>query len=295
MRTSIAFTATIIFAAVGTLIPVLAADAGSPTRANQTTVAAAQLQRSSEVEAKLVAQFTTFAGSEDNARSLVTGLRTGTAVTLSDESAAGTLPPRALTFDVPTKPMGYGNVSISLALARQQLANLGVTEPTPEELRAALVGGTVTSGTDINAAELRGILTLRSEGMGWGNVAKSQGVNLGQVVSALKSGGHSIVARDASATASMRSGAARQIHNKTSTIWATSAEPGVMRASPADIRVHGSSGPGANGIVTGTGTAIGSKGNYYGSFPTSGMVRADGSTVGLGAVHGNGLAKGRGK
>ncbi len=79
--------------------------------------------------------------------------------------------------------MGYGNVNISLALAEASLAKLGITNPTPEQLQAALNGGTVT-GADGKTTTLTGILTLRSEGKGWGAIAKSLGMSLGQVVSA---------------------------------------------------------------------------------------------------------------
>ncbi|MDA1106968.1 MAG: hypothetical protein O2845_01000 [Proteobacteria bacterium] len=82
--------------------------------------------------------------------------------------------------------MGNGNVYNSLALAEQQLANIGVTDPTPEQIQAALNGGTVT-GADGASYELQGILQMRSEGMGWGQIAKSQGMNLGKVVSSMKS------------------------------------------------------------------------------------------------------------
>jgi hypothetical protein len=85
--------------------------------------------------------------------------------------------------------MGYGNVTISLALARQQLANQGITQPTPQQIQAALTGGTVTTGSGATArtVELPGVLTLRSSGMGWGTIAKAQGMNLGKVMSGVRS------------------------------------------------------------------------------------------------------------
>jgi hypothetical protein len=33
--------------------------------------------------------------------------------------------------------MGYGNVYISPALAKQQLSTMGITQPTPQQLQAA--------------------------------------------------------------------------------------------------------------------------------------------------------------
>jgi len=80
--------------------------------------------------------------------------------------------------------MGFGNVNISLALAQASLTNLGITNPTPEQIKAALTGGSVT--TSKGTTTLPGILTLRSEGKGWGVIAKSLDLNLGKVVSGTK-------------------------------------------------------------------------------------------------------------
>jgi hypothetical protein len=110
---------------------------------------------------KLVQRYTALAGTEDNARSLVTGLRDGTDITLS-----GT------TISNPAGMMGYGNVNITLALAEKQLS--GVSNPTPTQLNDALT----------NAGN--GILTLRAQGMGWGEIAHTLGFKLGDVMRAEK-------------------------------------------------------------------------------------------------------------
>jgi hypothetical protein len=81
--------------------------------------------------------------------------------------------------------MGFGNVDISLSLAKAELAALGISQPTPQQLQAALMGGSVS--TSKGTTVLPGILTLRSEGKGWGVVAKSLGLKLGEVVSGTKS------------------------------------------------------------------------------------------------------------
>ena len=97
-------------------------------------------QGSAKVQGSLVTQFSGFAGSEANAQSLVTGLRSGTPVTLTSTSTTGgTTTTTAFTLDPPTRPMGYGNVFISLALAKQQLANYGITDPTPQEIQASVM------------------------------------------------------------------------------------------------------------------------------------------------------------
>lgn len=168
-----------------------AATLNTEARRTDTLTAA---QGDTRVQTRLASQFSAFAGSQENAQSLATGLRHGTPVTLTSTSSAGQT--SSLTFDPPTRPMGNGNVFISLALAKQQLANLGITQPTPEQLKAALVGGTVTTGSGATAqtTTLKGVLALRAEGMGWGRIAKSQGMNLGQVVSGLKRANHSAAA-----------------------------------------------------------------------------------------------------
>jgi hypothetical protein len=60
-------------------------------------------------------------------------------------------------------------------LAKQQLGTMGITEPTPQQLQAALTGGSVTTtattatGTPTTTTtELDGILTMLSQNMGWG-------------------------------------------------------------------------------------------------------------------------------
>ena len=97
------------------------------------------------VSGKISSDFSTFAGSTANSDALVTGLRGGTAITLTTMDSKGVT--TSTTFTPPTGKMGYGNVYISLALAKQQLAGLGITEPTAQQLQAALNGGTVTSST----------------------------------------------------------------------------------------------------------------------------------------------------
>ena len=174
---------TLKFLIAGTLalltvdIPSFAAD--TTTGTTGTTTGPTSTSASSTPTNKLVSQFSTFAGSTDNARSLVTGLRNGSSITLTSSGTTG-----STTFTPPTKPMGFGNVNIALALAQASLAKQGITNPTPQQLQAALVGGSVT--TSKGTTTLPGILTLRSEGKGWGVIAKSQDLNLGKVVSGTK-------------------------------------------------------------------------------------------------------------
>jgi hypothetical protein len=80
--------------------------------------------------------------------------------------------------------MGFGNVNIALSLARQELAQQGITQPTPAQIQAALTGGTITTTT--GSSTLTGILTLRSQGMGWGAIANSLGFKLGEPVRSIR-------------------------------------------------------------------------------------------------------------
>jgi len=117
---------------------------------------------------KLAERYTGLAGSTANAKSLVSGLRNDSAVTLESKSSK-------VTFTPPTDKMGYGNVDNALALAEASLKQKGITNPTPEQLKAALVGGTV------NGKKLEGVLAMRAAGEGWGNIAHSLGIKMGDV------------------------------------------------------------------------------------------------------------------
>lgn len=122
-------------------------------------------------------RFASFAGSPQNAASLVAGLRSGTAITLvSPGSATG------VSFTPTTKPMGYGNITHALTLAQRQLAAQGVTQPTPQQLNTALNGGTLTiisSSGATRTAQMSGVLQLRSQGLGWGQIAHQLSVSPG--------------------------------------------------------------------------------------------------------------------
>jgi hypothetical protein len=132
---------------------------------------------------RLSGEFSTFAGSDANSQALVDGLRSGTAITLTDSTTATTS-----TFQPDTGKLGYGNVKIALSLAEATLAKAGITDPTAAELEAALNGGTLVlaDGTSI---DLQGVLALRASGQGWGQIAKSLGFKLGDVMRSPKAAG----------------------------------------------------------------------------------------------------------
>src|SRR6266581_7177584 len=109
-------------------------------------------------ETQLVDKYKTLAGSDANAKSLVTGLHDGKEVTLTDGKTT-------TTFTPPTGKMGGGNVNIALALADESLKQKGITNPTPDQLKTALSG----------------ILQQRADGKGWGQIANGMGVKLGDL------------------------------------------------------------------------------------------------------------------
>jgi hypothetical protein len=139
---------------------------------------------------RLSNDFSTFAGSDTNSRSLVTGLRNGTAVTLDQVTlnADGTTSTSVTTFQPATGKMGYGNVKIALSLAEASLTKAGITNPTTAEIDAALNGGTLLMA-DGTTVDLKGVLADRAAGEGWGQIAKNMGFKLGDVMRSPKAVG----------------------------------------------------------------------------------------------------------
>ena len=136
---------------------------------------------------RVATPFAQFAGSNDNAVAIANALRTGTPTTLTYTTTEGGKTVTATTeFTPATQPMGWGNVSHSMALARYSLAQSGVTNPTGDQLVAALNGGELTiNGKSI---ELAGVLQQRASGMGWGRIAQTYGTTMGAVNRTLRAG-----------------------------------------------------------------------------------------------------------
>ena len=97
-----------------------------------------------------------FAGSQANFERLTSALKQGSAVTL-DGGKPGEPP---VSFVPPGGPMPAEEVAQTLQLASRLLAAQGIHDPSPAELRAALVGGTVRAPSGATVA-LRGILEGR--------------------------------------------------------------------------------------------------------------------------------------
>ena len=146
-----------------------------------------------QVTSKIVDAFTEFAGSPENAVSLVAGLRSGGEITLTGAGGTGTggadtggrdaagKGATTTTFTSPAGPLGNGETYIALALAKDQLAGYGVENPTPSQIAAALNGGTVST-SQLGDMQLQGVLQMRADGMGWGRIAQAQGTKLGWVM-----------------------------------------------------------------------------------------------------------------
>jgi len=126
----------------------------------------------------LMKRYESLAGSADNAKSLVNGLRTKTEIVLvgQGEACSGRFcssnGPVTVKFMPLTEAMGFGNIDIALALTEADLEAKSVAGPKPGHLKAALNGG--KEGT----LDFAGILKLRSEGNGWGDIANSLGFEL---------------------------------------------------------------------------------------------------------------------
>jgi hypothetical protein len=265
------------------------------------------------VAAKIAGNFTGLAGGEDNALALVNALRTGSEVNLvtvvppPEGSPPGTLPTTTTTtFTPPTKPMGWGNVKHSLALAQDQLQRAGITNPTAAQLQTALTGGDlvrVNADGTTTTTSVKGILTMRADGMGWGNIAKEGGTKLGHVqkvdmsANAVKSQTTTgVTTAAATSTTTVKSkGITTAAGGTAATTLDKGPSKGVTTAAGASA-THGS-----KGLVTASGNGNANpSGNAYGR----GIVTASGSTNvtsptvttgnGNGNSGGNGNAKGQG-
>jgi hypothetical protein len=138
-------------------------------------VAPAHEKDAGQADDRLVDKFARFAGSRSNAESLVNGLRNDQTVKLTSTQGATT------SFTPKTDKMGFGNVNIALTLAKATLAEQGITRPTPQQIEAALNGGTITNRAG-KEVKLTGILTQRASGLGWGKIAQANGFKLGELM-----------------------------------------------------------------------------------------------------------------
>lgn len=268
---------------------ILGAAAGAVSAADSLTTQAAQMDRyassrgQTAVTDRTAADFGSFYG-QDNAQALAGGLRSGSEISLTTQAPDGSV--STATFTPPTGSMGNGNVYISMALAQQRLTAEGITQPTAQQIQAAMTGGPLVSG----GQPVQGVLQMRADGMGWGQIAQAMGTKLGPVISGMKSANAALSATSAqtgsvSATAAGKADTAKP---KAS----TGGRSGVVTAGgSAGANVVGSKASGGkSGIVTGAGAADGvssAGGTDKGQSHGAGIV-----TSGGGGGQGNAYGKG---
>ena len=258
---------------------------GSTIDATVPTLSAGQLL----VANKVAAPFVTMAGSQDNAVALATALRMGTTanLTFSSTSSTGETIQTTTALTIPTKPMGWGNVSHALALAQLSLRQAGIDNPTAADLQAALDGGTVTTA-DGKIVTLAGVLQQRAQGMGWGQIAKTYGTTMGAVNRGLKAPTTTVASptsTPAGTTATTKG---------TVVVGATSGHgaKGITTASGANAN-NSAPGHGSKGLTTASGALAnsGTNGHAVKGITTASNAIAGGSS-GVVTAAGNGLGQG---
>jgi len=236
------------------------------------------------VASKVASPFVTMAGSQENAVALATALRTGTTAHLvfPSSSPAGNTTRSAVELAIPTRPMGWGNVSHALALAQFSLRQAGIENTTAPQLQAVLDGGSVKTA-DGKTVTLAGVLQQRAEGMGWGQIAKTYGTTLGAVNRGLKAPATTVAS---STPAQANSSAATHRPVVTGTTHVRSAN-GVTTSANSPMTDHGS-----RGLTTATGSHAS---NGASGHPAKGMTTAFGATTGgtPGVVSAAGNTQGR--
>ena len=163
-------------------VPALAAGGGVAAAARVSaaangTSAAAETQTAAAASVpstQLFARYRTFIGSDADTRSLIQGLRYGETITLGAAESGGA----TASFTPPTRPMGWGSVNRALSLTQSELASAGIVQPTSAQLATALTGGTLVAA-DGSPTAVQGVLTLRGQGMGWGEIAHVLGIGPG--------------------------------------------------------------------------------------------------------------------
>ena len=250
------------------------------------------------VAGKIASNFGNLAGSDKNSLALVNALRNGTDATLTyttpPAKPGGTPTTTTVTYDPPTGKMGWGNVKIALALAQDSLARAGITNPTAEQLQAALNGGSVTvknpDGTT-TTTKLSGVLQMRADGMGWGEIAKASGTKVGPVVSQLKMANTKVASippeKPAPTTTTTAAGTTSTTAGKSKGITTGAGAGAVSSGKDKGITTAaGAGGISGGGKDKGITTAAGGS--------ASGLTNAGGSGSGNGHAYGRGVVTGAG-
>jgi len=228
---------------------------------------------------RVAPRYETFIGSTDNTQSLVHGLRTGSQVTLAGDPGTD-----SVIFTPSTRPMGYGNITRTLDLAQRQLAAVGITNPTPRELDAALNGGVIMTAN--GEASMSGILQLRSQGMGWGKIAHTVGVHPGMGKGVTNAASSSVT------TSSVTTAAG------TNSVTTTRTNPNGRAVGQGVTTAAGAGGQGyvasGKGITTAGGAGVSHGQGHARAGGTSSIVTGAGSAAGAGITTAGGGGNGRG-
>src|SRR5262249_19826353 len=107
---------------------------------------------------RLAARYSEWAGGPSNAEALVSGLRSGSPVTLVTNGADRSV---SLAGFTPSAPMSYGAVGNALANARRSLSRVGIDRPSAEQIQAALIGGEVM-GSNGKLVAMHGTVAARA-------------------------------------------------------------------------------------------------------------------------------------
>lgn len=225
-----------------------------------------------------------------NSQQVVNDLRNGqwTTTTTDPKTNVTTTTTEAL----PTGKMGFGNVKHSLALAQESLRQQGIMQPTSEQLHTALAGGQMVPGDP--TTNTTGILQMRAEGMGWGQIAQRYDVKLGQ----LKSANQPASTTTTSSSTTTSKGITTAGGKSSTTLTgkgngkgfseSNSQESGIVSASGRTSGTSSSSvSHGGRGIVSGSGRSIG----HTSGIVTAGRGHQHGASAG---GHGNGGGHGKG-
>ena len=228
-----------------------------------------------------------------DSKQVVNDLRNGQWSTTTTDPTTNTT--TTSTEALPTGKMGYGNVKISLALAQESLRQQNIMQPTSEQLRTSLVGGEMVPGDSTTTTN--GILQMRSEGMGWGQIAQKYDVKLGQLMSGKQPAAPTTTSTTTNTSTSKGITSASGKSSTTVTgkgngkafTGSESQGKGIVSASGQTPGASSNSGShGGQGIVSGSGRSVGH---------TSGIVTGAGSGHQYGASgggQGNGGGHGKG-
>src|ERR671912_158155 len=207
-----------------------------------------------------------------NSQQVVNDLRNGQWTTTSTDPKTNVT--TTTTEALPTGKMGFGNVKISLALAQESLRQQNIMQPTSEQLRTALVGGQMVPGDSTTTTN--GILQMRSEGMGWGQIAQKYDVKLGQLMSGKQPASTTTTSTTSNTTTSK------------GIVTATGKSSTTVTGKGNGKAFSGSESQG-KGIVSASGQTSGASSNF-GSHAGRGIVSGSGRSVG----HTSGIVTGAG-